>query len=262
MELYHNNMSVCAQKVRLVLAEKGLKPIEHHMMLRNGDTHTPEYLHLNPNGVVPTLIDHGRSIIESTIICEYLDEAYPDPPLKPADPIDRARMRLWTLLPDASLHRACALISVGIAWRHQILAAGGAQTRGTERKLSLGPLQEVVALGLESPHIAVALQIYDEALARLADSLANADWLAGQNYSLADASMLPYVVRLEHLGMDWLWEGACQGRIEAWLERSRARPSYRAITDYLDESYLQLARQKGEEAEERLRTLLQELRGE
>ena len=69
MELYHNNMSVCAQKVRVVLAEKGLKPIEHHLNLRAGE-HTHEYLQLNPKGVVPTLIDKGEPIIESTIISD------------------------------------------------------------------------------------------------------------------------------------------------------------------------------------------------
>lgn len=260
MELYHNNMSVCAQKVRLVLAEKRLEPIQHHMMLRNGDTHKPEYLHLNPNGVVPTLVDQGHSIVESTVICEYLDEAYPDPPLKPANAIDRAQMRLWTLLPDASLHGACGLISVGIAWRHQIQAAGGAQTRGVERKLSLKPLLDVIELGLESSYIAGALQIYDETVARMANRLAHSDWLAGQSYSLADASMLPYVLRLQHLGMEWLWDDARRGGIESWLERSRARPNYCGVADYLDEGYLQLARQKGEEAEERLKAMVREVR--
>ena len=93
MELYHNNMSVCAQKVRLVIHEKQLKPTEHHMVLRNGDVHTSEYLKLDPKGVVPTLIDHGVPIVHSTVICEYLDEAYPEHPLRPADPVARAKMR-------------------------------------------------------------------------------------------------------------------------------------------------------------------------
>jgi glutathione S-transferase len=76
MDLYHNNMSVCSQKVRLVIREKNLKPIEHHLSLRAGDQNTPEYLKLNPNGVVPTIVEGGQPIIESTVICEYLDDAY------------------------------------------------------------------------------------------------------------------------------------------------------------------------------------------
>jgi glutathione S-transferase len=107
MDLYHNNMSVCSQKARLVIHEKGLKPVEHHLNLRASDQNAQEYLKLNPNGVVPTLVDRGRPIIESTVICEYLDDAYPDPPLRPKDPIQRALMRVWTLAPDAGLHAAC-----------------------------------------------------------------------------------------------------------------------------------------------------------
>ena len=57
LELYHNGMSTCSQKVRLCLAEKGLDWTGHAMDLRAGDQHRPDYLSLNPNGVVPTLVD-------------------------------------------------------------------------------------------------------------------------------------------------------------------------------------------------------------
>ena len=56
----------------------------------------PEYLAINPNGVVPTLVDDGTPIVESSVICEYLDEKYPQNPLVPHDIVDRARMRAWT----------------------------------------------------------------------------------------------------------------------------------------------------------------------
>ena len=84
IELYHNDMSVCAQKVRFTLAEKKLAWDSHHMNLRAGDQQKPEYLKLNPNALVPTLVDDGTVIIESTVINEYLDDAYPDLPLRPA----------------------------------------------------------------------------------------------------------------------------------------------------------------------------------
>ena len=107
LELYHNNMSVCSQKVRLVLAEKGLAPVEHRLNLRQGDQLAADYLKLNPSGVVPTLVVDGRPIVESTLIAEYLDEAYPDPALRPADLIARAEMRQWASIPDQGLHAAC-----------------------------------------------------------------------------------------------------------------------------------------------------------
>ena len=77
--------SVCAQKARVALAEKGLEYRDRLMTLR-GDQFDPQYMKLNPNGVVPTLIHDGRTIIESSVILYYIDEAFPTPPLMPRDP--------------------------------------------------------------------------------------------------------------------------------------------------------------------------------
>jgi hypothetical protein len=96
LTLYHNDMSVCAAKVRTALAAKKLDCNGVHLDLRRGDAQKPEYVKLNPNAVVPTLIHDGRVIIESTVICEYIDDQRPDQPLKPKDSFGRAQMRLWT----------------------------------------------------------------------------------------------------------------------------------------------------------------------
>jgi len=84
LELYHNNTSVCAQKVRLVLADKGIEATEHHLSLRAGDQQKPEYVKLNPKAAVPTLVHDGVVVTESTVIAKYLDEIFPEPPLRPA----------------------------------------------------------------------------------------------------------------------------------------------------------------------------------
>src|SRR6202051_776139 len=94
--LYHTSHSTCSQKVRLVLHEKGLKFDEVRIDLAKKEQLKPDYLALNPNGVVPTLVDDGIPIIESSVICEYLDEKYPENPLVPSDIVERARMRAWT----------------------------------------------------------------------------------------------------------------------------------------------------------------------
>ena len=89
LELYHSVNSVCAQKVRIALAEKGLEYREHLMTLR-GDQFDPAYMKLNPSAVVPTLVHDGRPVIESSVILYYIDEAFPNPPsLMPADPHQR-----------------------------------------------------------------------------------------------------------------------------------------------------------------------------
>src|SRR3982074_3779971 len=91
--LYHAGPSVCAIKVRLVMNEKRLPCDGKILDLRRGDQFRPEYLKLNPNAVVPTLIHDGRTINESTIIIEYLDEAFPSPTLMSTDPYQRAVAR-------------------------------------------------------------------------------------------------------------------------------------------------------------------------
>src|SRR5678815_4482205 len=106
IELYHNDMSVCAQKVRFTLGEKTLPWTSHHLNLRAGDQQKPEYVKLNPSAVVPTLVDDGNVVIESTVINEYLDDAYPEPGLRPKNAADRARMRLWTKQLDETVHAA------------------------------------------------------------------------------------------------------------------------------------------------------------
>jgi len=90
LELYHSVNSVCAQKVRVALAEKGLE-YESHLMTLRGDQFDPAYMKLNPNAVVPTLVHDGRIVIESSVILYYLDEAFPSPALMPRDPLAYAQ---------------------------------------------------------------------------------------------------------------------------------------------------------------------------
>src|SRR3982751_2460387 len=116
LELYHSVNSVCAQKVRIVLAEKGLEYREHLMTLR-GDQFDSQYMKLNPNAVVPTLIHDGRTIIESSVILYYLDEAFPAPPLMPKDPYERAKVRMVNKLVDEYVHNACVILTFGTAFR-------------------------------------------------------------------------------------------------------------------------------------------------
>ena len=85
--LYHHGSSVCAAKVRLVLAEKSVPWDGVYVDILRGDQFDPAYMKLNPKAVVPTLVHDGNPIIELSVICEYLDETFPEPPLKPAAPV-------------------------------------------------------------------------------------------------------------------------------------------------------------------------------
>lgn len=237
--LYHGNTSVCAIKVRLVLAEKELKWDGEPLDLRKGDQHRPEYLKLNPNGVVPTLVHDGRVLIESTLIIEYLDEVFPDPPLMPSDPYQRARARLWMKKIDDHLHAACSTLTFAIVFRKVML-----KLKPEELEAHLGRIPDPsyrerqrlsILHGLDAPHVAQAVRQYDKYIAEMETALERSPYLVGDSYSLADAAATPYVNRAEMLRMDGLWTQR-RPRVAAWLGRIRERPSFdQAVTKWLSE---------------------------
>ena len=175
IELYHNDMSVCAQKVRFALGEKALQWKSRHLNLRAGDQQKPEYVKLNPDAVVPTLVDGGNVIIESTVICEYLDDAYPEPSLSPRNPVERARMRLWTKQLDESVHAATRTISNAIAFRHQKLALGTEALTALHDKIpdpkKRAESWENVHKGVDSSYFADAARRFEKLLSDMESAL-------------------------------------------------------------------------------------------
>src|SRR5690242_13013007 len=103
LKVYSYFNSICTQKVFITLAEKQLEYSTQNVDLFRNEQFSPEYLTINPKGVVPALDHDGRVVIESTLICEYLDDAFPARRLVPADPWLRARMRLWSKAVDETL---------------------------------------------------------------------------------------------------------------------------------------------------------------
>lgn len=235
-------MSVCAQKVRIVLAAKGLSFERHHLNLRAGDQFKPEYLKLNPKAVVPTLVDDGKPVIESTVIIAYLDDAYPEPSLAPDDAYGRATMLQWMIKPDASLHDACGLTSFSLAFRKQLKHMPPDAFKAFLEKMPdpkrRAHIRAVVEQGLDAPGVAPALGTYAKTVQAMAAPLANQPWLAGERWTLADATMLPYVLRAEHLGLTWMWDDAPV--VADWLARNKALDAYAAIEQHLDPKYLEL----------------------
>ena len=258
IEFYDNNMSVCAQKVRMVLAAKGLEYQRHHLNLRAGDQFRPEYLKLNPKAVVPTIVDNGVPIIESTVIISYLDDAYQEPKLAPGNALARADMLRWMLLPDASLHDATGLTSFSLAFRHQLaklppdaLAAHYAKMPDEKRRAHV---KAVVERGLDAPGVPEALRTFHKSILSMVAPLQESPWLAGDDWSLADVTMLPYVLRAEHLGLDWFWADAPQ--LSDWFERSKVRPEYAVVDEFIDPAYVELMGSIPDKETERVRAVI------
>ncbi|MBL8444470.1 MAG: maleylacetoacetate isomerase [Zoogloeaceae bacterium] len=95
MRLYTYFRSSAAYRVRVALNLKGLawEAVPVHLLRGGGEHHQPDYLALNPNGLVPALDDDGLLLTQSLAIIEYLDETHPEPALLPGDAAARARIR-------------------------------------------------------------------------------------------------------------------------------------------------------------------------
>lgn len=263
LDLYHNDTSACAQKVRVTLAEKALEWNSHHLDLRAGDQQQPEYLKLNPRGVVPTLVDDGKVVRESTVIMEYLDDEHPETPLRPGDSLGRARMRLWTKRLDEGHHDiATATLSMGVAFRFQYLEQGKAACEALIDRIP-DPVRrerrrDVIHNGLEAKEFRTAVRMWESLLTDMQSALGDHPWLVGESYSLADAAYTPYLTRLDHLHLlGWI---AKRPKLSGWYERIRARPSYdAAMTKWENRGYIGLMREKGAEAWPRIRTMIEAL---
>ncbi len=251
LELHHNGLSSCSQKVRLVLAEKKLDFTSREVNLVAGEQHAPDYVKLNPNHVVPTLIHDGRVLIESSLINEYLDEVFPVPRLAPADPAERHTMRLWIKQIDEKVHPAAGVITYAIGARPAALAqpkevreANLAAIPDAARRAAR---RSVLEHGVKAPEFAGALAAFLDLIDGMDSKLTPGGWLSGAHFGLADAAALPYVLRLEHLAMTPLLTPAARPRVANWLARVKARPSFEvAVAAWAPAPILQLFRTQGE----------------
>jgi glutathione S-transferase len=230
IELYHFAFSTCSQKVRLVLAEKGLDFQSHEVDLMAGQQHDPEYVKLNPKHVVPTLVHDGRVLVESSLIIKYVDDAFPEPPLRPSDAAGRYAVDRWIKRTDEELHPAAPILTFALGPR-ALLLQQPAETREANLAAIPDPAERatrrsVLEHGVRAPEFAGALGVFLGTLDVVEAELADRAWLSGERFGLADASVLPYVLRLEHLGMDPVLDASVRPRLAGWFERVKARPSF------------------------------------
>ena len=232
LELYHHGSSVCAAKVRFALEEKRLQWTGHYVDILKGEQFAPEFLALNPKAVVPVLVHDGAVITESTVICEYVDEVFPERPLMPPTPLERARVRVWTKAVDEELHPACSAITYVVSHRHTILSNGAGSfeeflSRGAHEGVAARTLKwQWIQHGLEAPGALDKIRLYAAYLGKMEQALAASTWLVGERFTMADVAMAPYVNRLAALSMDGFWEAGRLPRVASWFARVRERPSF------------------------------------
>jgi glutathione S-transferase len=238
LELYHNINSVCAQKVRIALKEKGQEAKEHLLKLR-GDQNDPAYLKLNSNGVVPTLVHDEKAIIESSLILYYIDDVFPEPPLMPKEPFLCFRVRMYNKLIDEYLHNACTILTFATAFRPNFLNVPRevwlAEINKAPLKRRAEYKRSVIERGLDSEFVVDAVAQHQKLLSWMAHSLKSSQYLAGDRFSNADCAVIPYILRLELLKLDNMWTS--YPAIADWWGRVRTRSSVKAaIFDRMTEA--------------------------
>ncbi len=250
LKLYHNDMSTCSQKVRFVLAEKGVEWEGTELDLRGGDQQQPDFLKINPKGLVPVVDHDGIVVTESNIIIEYLNDVFPEPQLLPADPAGRAKARWWMKKLDDGMHLEVAVLSFAIAFRHQLIKACSSDEAlekhfaGIKDPYIQEVQRQVVPHGTDAPRFAQAVRQYESLLSEMNATLALHQWLAGDSLSLADIAYSPYVTRLDHLGLEGLW--ADKPHFAGWYVRLAQTKGYReGVSNWFNQKYLPLMKQAG-----------------
>ena len=228
LTLYHANHSTCSQKVRLCLAEKRLEWTSKLINLATNEHLTPEYLALNPNGVVPTLVHDGAVIRDSGVICEYLEEVFPDTPLLPHDPVARANVRWWIRYLDEVPTAAVRVPSFNMAFlpRYDGLDDAAFQSEQADiRPLRKHFYEKMGRKGFGDVEVDNAMEQLAAAITRIDAAIKDQPWLSGDAVGLADFIAAPLIDRLDDLGFANMWEGGAPYMTD-WFARLRARPAY------------------------------------
>ncbi len=211
------------------MAEKGLEWTDHLIDLGKKDQLDPDYLKLNPNGVVPTLVNDGTVILDSSVICEYIDELFPDPPLVPSDPAVRARMRAWIRYMEEVPTKAVRVPSFNMAFLPRFDGLDDEQFQ--EREAGPRPLRKhffetMGREGFADEEVRASMEQLRQTCERMDEALtAEGPWLMGEAYTLADIIVAPLIDRMADLEYANLWSDL--PTVVDWYDRMRARPAFK-----------------------------------
>lgn len=232
LTLYHYWSSVCSQKARFCLAEKGLDWDSRHVDLFTFDHWKPEYVKMNRKAVVPTLVHDGRIVTESNVIIEYLEDVFPQVRLRPEDPYLRAKMRHWIYISEEDAHPNVNTCSYNLRHRPRLLQKYSIEE---VRRIAQGhPNPELRARmvrraeqGVSPEEEAAAYRALAAMVDWMEQSLSEGAWLAGGEFSLADIAMAPYANRIEVLAHPEILGTSAHPRVADWWARIQARPGFK-----------------------------------
>jgi glutathione S-transferase len=231
LELYHAEPVANSMKSLLCLKEKGLEFRSHYVDLLRFEQHSEEFVKLNPNGQVPVLV-HGAAVItESTVINEYLDDVFPAVPLRPQNPVERARMRVWSKFIDEYF---CPALSM---WGWHLMVRRVAQSLSKnelDKVLERIPLKEqrdkwatIAGESFSEAQLEESRRRLAVSMERMEKILATSRWLAGAGYSLADVNSYSMVAGVPRMFPE-IMNPKSTPLACAWLDTMNARPAVQA----------------------------------
>ena len=227
--LYNAPQSTCSQRVRFVLNAKDLPFDEVKLDLLAGDQLEPDYLAMNPNGVVPTLVHDGDVVIDSSVIIEYLDEIEPEPvSFTPEDPVERARMRALMHFIDEMPAAAVRVPTFNLAFlpRFQAMSEEAFMAMAESKPLRREFMLTMGRTGFSEAEMKAARDRLRRTYERMDAAIAKSGgpWLLGSDITLADVMVMPAIVRMADLGEDTAW--ADLPRVARWSEAIREHPAF------------------------------------
>jgi len=232
LKLYHAEPGANSLKSLIPLKEKGLAFESVYVDLHKFEQHEPAFLAINPEGQVPVLEHDGVIITHTTVINEYLEDAFPDaPPLRPADPAGKARMRFWNKFVDEHVMNYVSMHG----WHRMVgIIARSVDAGEFEKLLARIPLHEqrekwrTARSGFSDADLANATRKIEVAVDKVEQQLSQAPWLAGAMFTLADINFFSHC----GLGLQRLFPEinapTRAPRLVDWVERVKARPGVRA----------------------------------
>lgn len=230
MKLFHAWLSSASRRVRLCLAEKRMECESVAIDLGRQEQHSPEFLAMNPNGVVPALeIAPGRFLHESATICEYLDDVQPDPPLRPEDAYERAVMRNFVRWTDEKCLPHLLILNWSLMLQPAAMQWSDAQLQEKLQRIPTAERRDAWARIARKPYSeeekALALSKLLELVDKMEAMLQLSPWLVGVRYSLADIAAVPFIARIAEIEPGAVTEQA-HPRVNAWWQAVQERPAF------------------------------------
>ena len=248
--LYNASQSTCSQRVRYALHAKKITFEDKKLDLFSGDQLAPEYLKINPNGVVPALVHRGESITDSAVILEYLEDIFPEVfPMRPKKPEIVARVRAMMRFVDEIPGPAIRIPSYNLAFlpHFQSMTEDEFQSLCDSKPLRREFLMKMGRTGFSEADMDESLTRLKRGIERMAEWLnySKGPWLIGDQFTIADLAIMPVIIRMADINLSYIWDKLPV--IEGWLSRIQSSENYNATFYHgslLTEKYPHLANMK------------------